>query len=81
MRSYDQLCDGSNLIRTISYHNLSQSRLLINHLSPDLFNLLVNLLNQPFKSSYAINLLNQSFELTYAINLFIKSAAPLTCDM
>ena len=39
MRSHDWSCDRFNLIVTISYHNLSQSRPLINHPSLDLLNL------------------------------------------
>ncbi len=56
MKSYDQSRDGSNLIRTISYHNSSQGWL--SHQSPDLS----NLPNQPFESTFWINLYNQSFD-------------------
>ncbi len=52
MKSYDQLRDGSNLIKTISYHNLSQGWPLINYLSPNL----LNLLGQSSKLIFWINL-------------------------
>ncbi len=47
MKSYNQLRDISNLIGTILYHNLSWGWPFINHLLPDLPNLLgqLNLLN------------------------------------
>ena len=40
---------------------------------------LVNLSNQPFKSTFQIHFQNQLFKLTYAINLPIKLATPLAC--
>ena len=66
MRSQNQLCDGSNLIETISYHNSSQGWL--SYLSP-------NLLNLTFGTIFQINLSYQPFELTYAINLSTVSRA------
>ena len=63
MRSHDWSRDRSNLIGTISYHNLSQSGLLINHLLPDL----PNLLGQSSKSTFQINLLNQSTQSTFSL--------------
>ncbi len=52
-------------------HSTSQGWL--SHQSPDF----PNLSNQP--SDFWINLLNQPFESTYAINLFIELAALLAC--
>ena len=48
MKSHDWSCDGYNLIRIISYYNLSRNRPLIYHPSFDLF----NLLGQPSKSIF-----------------------------
>ena len=67
IKLHDWSHNGSNLIGTISYHNLSRDGPLINHLSPDL----PNFLGQPSKLT---------FELTYTINFFIKLVAPLAYD-
>ena len=68
MKSHDQSRDESNQIETISYHNLSRVRSLINHPLLDLSNQ-INLLIQPFDSTFQINLSNQSFESTFSTNL------------
>ena len=59
IRSHNRLRDGSNLNRTISYHNLFWGWPLINHLLLDLPKFLDQLYNLFFWSTYAINLLNQ----------------------
>ena len=66
MKLHDQSWNRFNLIETILYHNLSQSKPLINNLSPNLPNL-----------TFRINFSNQSFKSTYAINLLIESTALL----
>ena len=58
MRSYDQFCDRSNLIRTTSYYNLLQGWL--SHQSPDLLNLLNHSFGSTFWINLLINLCNQS---------------------
>ncbi len=60
MMSYDQSCDGSNLIGTILYHN--SSRGWLSHLSPPYFD------NQSFESTFWINLLNQFIQSTFLLN-------------
>ena len=51
MRSYDWLRDVSNLIKTISYCNLSRGGSFINYPSPDL----LNLHNQSTQSTLSLN--------------------------
>ena len=58
MRSYDQLCDESNLMKIISYLLKVDLLLVIYHLTYLIF--LVNLSNQSFESTYVINLLTIS---------------------
>ena len=84
MKSYDQSCNGSNLIGTISYYNLSQGWPLINHSLPNL----IYILGQSSESTYTINFLNQCTQSTFSSNLrnqpfqsiYIELAAPLACD-
>ena len=58
IRSYDQLRDGSNLIKKISYLAKVDLSLVIRHLNYP--NFLINFLNQSIQSIFSINLqLNQ----------------------
>ncbi len=51
------------------------SRVWLSHLSPDYLIFQIKL--PTFGSNFQINILNQPFESTYAISLLIKSASPL----
>ena len=69
MRSYDQTCNGSNLIGIISYLSKVDLSLIIHYSTylTFLFNLPNQLFDQPTKSTFSIN------------QPTINVAAPLAC--